>query len=129
MCEGKGTSARSVPQHQSGAMRIVRSVAVAAACAALCTTMPQSTVAVKHAAQNATVHGRAQPFIKHDGLANAKITCEEFPELTAVTDASGLFQLDAPVGENLTLTLTHPDTRTTTAATFTVPAEGIPAGE
>lgn len=76
----------------------------------------------------AVVHGRAQHFIAHDGLAGAKITCEEFPELTATTDENGLFQLDAPVGANLTLTLTHEATRTTTAATFTVPPEGIPQG-
>ena len=79
---------------------------------------------------NATVvvHGRAQHFIAHGGLAGATITCEEFPELTATTDEDGLFQLVAPVGANLTLTLAHESTRTTTAATFTVPPEGIPQG-
>jgi len=80
------------------------------------------------AADNVTVHGRAQHFIAHDGLSGAKITCEEFPELTAVTDENGLFQIEAPVGVNLTLTLEHAETRTTTAATFTVPEGGIPQG-
>ena len=80
------------------------------------------------AAENVTVHGRAQPFALGDVLKGAKITCEEFPELTATTDDHGLFQLDAPVGANLTLTLTHEGSRTTTAATFTVPEGGIPQG-
>ena len=80
------------------------------------------------APMTATVHGRAQPFALGNVLSGANISCEEFPTLTAVTDSTGRFQLDAPIGANLTLTLQHPKTRTTTAATFTVPPEGIPAG-
>jgi hypothetical protein len=107
-----------------------RSAATTVLCIALCGA---AAAAATHSGfhsgpQLVPVYGRAQPFALNIPVSGGVVTVDGDESVSATTDAQGGFVLQLPVGENVTLTLTHNATRTTQSGTFTVPVGGVPEG-
>ncbi len=74
----------------------------------------------------ARVSGHAFAFTTSGGrLEGAYVTALELPTLCLRTDADGYYELEAPVGSDITLEIAHPDFVRVRTGTHEVPPEGI----